>query len=41
MIGVLKGSVPTGNFAEPRLTSGAFEFLGNLGWATCLKINPQ
>jgi len=22
---VLKGSVPTGNFAEPRLTSGAFD----------------
>ena len=26
----LKGSVPTGNFAEPRLTSGAFEFLGSI-----------
>ena len=26
-----KGSVPTGNFAEPRLTSGAFAFLTNLG----------
>jgi len=24
---LLKGSVPTGNFAEPRLTSGAFAFL--------------
>src|SRR5262249_12249973 len=22
----LKGSVPTGNFADPRLTSGAFDF---------------
>jgi len=26
----LKGSVPTGNFAEPRLTSGAFAFLGSI-----------
>jgi hypothetical protein len=25
---LLKGSVPTGNFAWPRLTSGAFAFLG-------------
>jgi len=26
----LKGSVPTGNFAEPRPTSGAFAFLKEL-----------
>ena len=31
---VLKGSVPTGNFDEPRLTSGAFEFLRNIDRAT-------
>jgi len=27
-----KGSVPTGKSAEPRLTSGAFEMLENLGY---------
>jgi hypothetical protein len=24
-------SVPTGNFAKPRLTSGAFDFMGDFG----------
>lgn len=37
---LLKGSVPTGNFAEPRLTSGAFEFLGSYEWNRKLRIVP-
>jgi hypothetical protein len=37
----LKGSVPTGNFVEPRLTSGAFDFLESIAENPPRQENPK